>query len=375
MSYFPKSKDAAEQVVESALNDRVILVIEDWHDEDLDYRKHLDMDAFEAEKERLAAFLAKRYEVTSRRGTMDSRVARALRSYASGINLYFDEAEITTPQFAFTHMEQMQDIKYLVQDTREEAESQDWATADMPADFDTIQSFLDYQQKLLHQWIYHLAVCENCFTGERSQPIFPPIDSEKLMDEAGGGASGDRQQGHEPAQQSSPTGTVDFHGGSGEDPISEEKYRRLIEPVCDSVSESIRVQADEINAESLHEADLEAVPEPICGLLSQGYSPVHEILDDMKSKALESFYIRLRLHPSSGSGGGDLACFVSSGHDLRPQGLSEVADQIGMGLAEHIADNVRPKLQRRSGLQTVIIEVETEDRLMHVVLESGSALG
>lgn len=374
MSYFPKTRDAVEDVIESVLDDRVVRAIEDWLDDDVDYTEHLDMEALEAEKERLAGFLAKRYEVTSGPDMMDSRVARALRSYASGVGLYFNEADMTSPAWTFTHMEQMQDLKYLVEDTREEAEAQGWATEDMPADFTTIQSYLEYQHKLLHQWMYHLSVCENCFGGHRSEPLFPPVDTEKVMDEAGQGSRGDRQQGHTAEHGPESMEDMEFGPQYVGDEMSPEEYQRLIQPSIESVGESVRVQADEITPDSLHEADLEAVPEPVRRLLQQGYSPVHRLLDQMKADDVESFYIRLRLHPSSDTGSGNLACFVSSGYDIGPQGLSQVADQIGEGLADHIADNVRPKLQERSGLQTVIIEVETEERLMHVVLESGSSV-
>jgi len=374
MSYFPKTRDAVEDVIESVLDERIVRAIEDWQNEDLDYTDHLDMGAFEAEKKRLAAFLAKRYEVTSGPDVMDSRVARALRSYASGIGVYFDEADLGSPAWTFTHMEQMQDLKYLVEDTREEAEAQGWATEEMPADFSAIKSYLEYQHKLMHQWMYHLSVCENCFGGHRSEPLFPPVETEKVMDEAGQGSRGDRQQGHHGGHGPGPQEGAGFDGTFVDDGLSEEEYRRLIEPNIDSVGESVRIQADEISPDSLHEADLEEVPEAVRSLLQQGYSPVHRLLDQMRADDVESFYIRLRLHPTSDAGAGDLACFVSSGYDIGPHGLSKVAEQVGERLADHIAENVKPKLQERSGLQTVIIEVETDERLMHVVLESGSSV-
>ena len=127
-----------------------------------------------------------------------------------------------------------------------------------------------------------------------------------------------------------------------------------------------------IGAESLRDADLESLPEAVRKFLLDGASPVHELLDQMRIEQVESFYIRLRLNkPGSAPHDGTLACFVSSGYDIGPQGLPQVAEEVGEDLADHIADNVRPKLQERQGLQTVLIEVETDERITHVVLESG----
>jgi len=277
MSFFPKTKDRIEEVLDAALDDRIIRAIEDWHagghnaddlstggagageadagaagdqEENLSYQEHLDLQSLEAETERLAAFLAKRYERSVPPDidgpVADSRVARTLRSYASGVEMYFDEADLSSPAFVFGHMEQMNDLGYLVEDTEAEAESQGWSSEEMPAEFPTIKSYLQYQHELLHQWMYHLSVCENCFDGRRSEPIFPPIDTGKVMDEAGSQSFGSQS-----------VGSRSFGGGSGQgkprfsesgifqgdgfggayvgDDVSEEEYRSLIQPGSDGV--------------------------------------------------------------------------------------------------------------------------------------------
>lgn len=366
MSYFPKTEEAAHELIEAVLDDSIVRAIEDWQDSDADYSEHIPPAKMEAEKKRLAAFLAKRYEVSAGPDVMDSRLARALRSFASGVGLYYDGADLTSPAWVFTHMEQMNDLKYLLEDTEEEAEAQGWATEEMPAEFPALRAFLEYQHKLIHQWIYHLSVCENCFGGERSDPMFPPVDSEKVMDEAGQGSQGDRQQGYD-----------DPFGGAayGSEGIEPEEYKRLIQPSAMSVDRSIRIKANEIGPAPLQDADLNDVSEAVRHLLQQNHSPVHELLDEMDSEGVESFYIRLRFHPDdSPDDSGTLACFVSSGYDIRPEGLSRVSEEIGEDLADHIADHVKPKLQERAGLPTVIIEVETDERLTHVVLESDGSV-
>lgn len=370
MSYFSKTKEGVEQVLEAVLDDRIVRAIEEWHGDDLSYQDHLDMDKFEKEKKRLAAFLAKRYENTAGPDVMDSRLSRALRSYASGAGLYFEDFDLSRPEAVFVHMEQMTDLGYLVEDTAEKAEAQGWGTEEMRPEFPTITSYLEYQHNLLHQWMYHLSVCENCFGGRRSDPLFPPVDAEEVMDEAGGQSRGDRQE---------PPREVGYDEGYGAamvgDYASEEEYRRLIQPELDTVDESVRIQTDEIGPASLNSADLEAVPEAVRRLLTQGYSPVYRLLEQMRADDVESYYIRLCLRPAqSVSDTGDLACFVSSGYDIGPEGLNEVAEHVGERLADHISDHVRPKLQERAGLQTVVIEVETDERITHVVIESGGSV-
>lgn len=426
MSYFRKTKDALLEVIDAVLDDRIVRAIEDWQDDEsspqgtLSYQEHLDLQALEEEKARLAAFLAKRYESTAAPGTedtgaedpsaedpgavdpetIDSRVARTLRSYASGIEMHFDEADLPNPAFIFGHMEQMSDLGYLLEDTAEEAGRQGWGTEEMPAAFPTIKSFLEYQHKLCHQWIFHLSVCENCFGGRRSEPLFPPVDAEEVMDRAashsvgsksfgstssGRGSSGSRSFGGRPGtgrqgggQWEDPSPEVHvaesgifqgdvFGGAFVGDEVSEEEYRTLIQPqVGEGVGiENIHVEDTEISPSMLTSADLGGLPEPVRQVLTGGGSPISRMLEEL-AEAGESYYIRLRLQQDTR----DLASFVSSEQDIGPTGLAKVAEQIGPGLADHIADHVTPKFQARARLQTVIIEVETDEQITHLVLES-----
>jgi len=405
MSYFRKTKEKAKDVLDAVLDDRIIRSIEEWQTEEeeaqeeaLSYQEHLDLQSLEAEKKRLAAFLAKRYESTARPDesqsgdsqdgaggqVADSRVARTLGSYQSGIEMYFEEADLGSPSFIFGHMEQMTDLGYLVEDTEEEAEAQGWATGEMPADFPTIKSFLEYQHMLCHQWLYHLSVCENCFDGQRSEPLFPPIDTGEVIDKAGvhsagnqsfegrgfgsGGFGGGQDASREVQFAESGIFQGDGFGGAliGGD-VSEEEYRRLIQPDKEEVGKRIEVESAGIGPQALKYADLTGLPDLIEEILTDSLSPVFHILEEVAEAGEESYYIRLRLRRQSR----DLASFVSSKEDIGPTGLEKVAEQIGSPLADHIADHVRPTLDARAGLQTVIIEVETEERITHVVLESG----
>jgi hypothetical protein len=327
--------------------------------------------------------------------TMDSRVARTLRSYASGVEMHFDEADLSSPAFIFGHMEQMTDLGYLLEDTAEEAGRQGWTTEEMPAEFPTIKSYLEYQHKLLHQWIFHLSVCENCFGGRRSEPLFPPVDAEEVMDKAASHSFGsksfssrdfrgrpgaDRQGigghrgGSSPEVQFAESGIFQgdvFGGAYIGDEVSEEEYRKLIQPQIGEIGddvhiENIHVEDTEISPTTLKSADLGGLPEPIGQVLTGGGSPILRMLEEL-AEAGESYYIRLRLQRDTR----DLASFVSSEQDIGPTGLAKVAEQIGPGLADHIADHVTPKFQARAGLQTVLIEVETEEQITHLVLESG----